>query len=54
MNRKAKDDIVGEVRGLLRESSNEETKTGSRRFFKENEQVLVYGVKTACEHSIVI
>ena len=39
-------DIVEKVRALLRENSNEETRIGSRRFFKENEQVLVYGVKS--------
>jgi 3-methyladenine DNA glycosylase AlkD len=38
--------IVEKVRGLLRENANEETKIGSRRFFKEDEQVSVYGVKS--------
>jgi hypothetical protein len=45
-------DIVGKVRRLLRENSNEETRIGSRRFFKENEQVLVYGVKSTAVRKI--
>jgi 3-methyladenine DNA glycosylase AlkD len=44
--------IVEKVRGLLQENANEETKMGSRRFFKENEQVKVYGVKSAVAQKI--
>jgi 3-methyladenine DNA glycosylase AlkD len=44
--------IVEKVRGLLRENANEETRVGSRRFFKENEQVKVYGVKSAVVQKI--
>ena len=35
------------MRDLLQENANEETKIGSCRFFKEDEQVSVYGVKSA-------
>jgi 3-methyladenine DNA glycosylase AlkD len=45
-------DIVEKVRALLREKSDEETRIGSRRFFKENEQILVHGVKTAVVRKI--
>jgi 3-methyladenine DNA glycosylase AlkD len=45
-------DIVEKVRALLRENSEEETRIGSRRFFKENEQVLVYGVKSSTVRKI--
>ncbi|MDR3164772.1 MAG: DNA alkylation repair protein [Synergistaceae bacterium] len=45
-------DIVEKVRGLLRENSDEETKKGSRRFFKENEQAPVHGVKSAAVRKI--
>jgi 3-methyladenine DNA glycosylase AlkD len=40
------------VRHLLRENADEETKIGSRRFFKENEKIGVYGVKTAAVRKI--
>jgi 3-methyladenine DNA glycosylase AlkD len=43
---------VEKVRGLLREHANEETRIGSRRFFKENETVAVYGVKSAVVRKI--
>jgi 3-methyladenine DNA glycosylase AlkD len=45
-------DIVEKVRGLLRENSDEETRIGSHRFFKENEQAPVYGVKSAAVRKI--
>jgi 3-methyladenine DNA glycosylase AlkD len=52
MDSQSANDIVERVRGLLRENSNEEMKAGSRRFFKKNEQALVYGVKTAAVRKI--
>ena len=39
------ENIVGEVRQLLKESADEETRNSSQRFFKES--VAVYGVKSA-------
>jgi 3-methyladenine DNA glycosylase AlkD len=45
-------DIVEKVRVFLRENADEETKIGSRRFFKENEQVPVYGLKSAAVRKI--
>jgi 3-methyladenine DNA glycosylase AlkD len=44
--------IVEKVRGFLQENANEEIKISSRKFFKEDEQVNVYGVKSAVVQKI--
>ncbi|MDR0764872.1 MAG: DNA alkylation repair protein [Synergistaceae bacterium] len=52
MDHKTGNDIVEKVRGLLRENSDEETRIGSRRFFKKNECILAHGVKSAAVRKI--
>ena len=44
--------LILEVRKLLKENADEATKAGSARFFKPNEKVNVYGVKTPIARKI--